>query len=234
MNFIRENWQIEKFGENSTSITCGFCFAGSLMPGEFKLGSKYSFSAILKCPACKKSYACIGHFKYFSREGKYLTTIEVGRGYLGPKAKIYYPLNFFPYLSIFYYPKQKLSDEFNHEVDLAFSHFWNDPTASSNKIRRALEHLMDYLNVPMHEKLHHRIEEFKKTNPEVGEKLMAIKHIGNAGSHKEIVLREDILDAFQLLHFSLNQLYPSDQEQKIREISIQINSTKGLRSKKAE
>lgn len=60
---------------------------------------------------------------------------------------------------------------------------------------------------------------------------MAIKHIGNAGSHKDIVTRENILDAFQLLHFSLNKLYPNPKEKEIDEISTKINSDRGLRSK---
>lgn len=232
MQFKRQNYEIEKFTKDSSSIICGTCFVGTILPKEFLFGSEQSFSSVLICTKCNKKYTCIGYYKYFQRTGKYLTKTEVSSSYSLPKEKVFYPYNFIPTLSLFIYPKAKLSIEFNNELDLAFAHFWHDTNASSNKIRRAVEYLMDHLNVPLLKTLDKRIEKFKEVNPDVAEKLMAIKHIGNAGSHKDFVTKEDLFDAFEILDYALSKLYPSDQEQGIHEKAREINSIKGLRSKK--
>jgi hypothetical protein len=51
---------------------------------------------------------------------------------------------------------------------------------------------------------------------------MAVKWIGNAGSHTEAIYTEDLLDGFDILNSSLDKLY-SDYDKQITQISSQIN-----------
>lgn len=59
--------------------------------------------------------------------------------------------------------------------------------------------------------LHKRIERFKIKNPEQAESLMAIKWIGNSGSHTNRSLtKDDILDSFEILEHVTTKLYETD------------------------
>jgi hypothetical protein len=72
-------------------------------------------------------------------------------------------------------------------------------------------------------KLHNRIELFKTSNPEEADSLMAIKWIGNSGSHKSDVLtKDDILDGFEILDHVTTKLYETESK-KIKKLREQIN-----------
>jgi hypothetical protein len=78
--------------------------------------------------------------------------------------------------------------------------------------------------------LHKRIEIYEKTNPEVSSFLLAIKWIGNAGSHFSDVKNDDVLDAYELLEFSLDQLF-TDKKDNLIKMRDEINQTKKPRKK---
>jgi hypothetical protein len=125
-----------------------------------------------------------------------------------------------------------ISIPLERELDYAFGHFWNDFAGCSNAIRRAIEVLLDDLKVPERPNLHQRIELFQKENANIGDKLMAIKWIGNSGSHKDKPTREDLLDGFDILDYCLEKLYKRDErEERINSIAENINQNKNLRSK---
>lgn len=46
-----------------------------------------------------------------------------------------------------------------------------------------------------------------KKNGQLADKLMAIKWVGNAGSHADVVAENDLLDAYDILCFVLDELY---------------------------
>ena len=54
--------------------------------------------------------------------------------------------------------------------------------------------------------LHKRIELLKNSNPDQSSLLMAIKWMGNSGSHGNKVSLRDVLDAFEILEYSLPDL----------------------------
>lgn len=95
----------------------------------------------------------------------------------------------------------------------ASRHLWADHDAAGNKIRRAVEAMMDDRGVAKFPKsgprkplsLHSRILRYGK--PEVVDKLLALKVIGNAGSHDGGLSRDDILDAFQIMELVLDEVY---------------------------
>jgi hypothetical protein len=121
----------------------------------------------------------------------------------------------FPMPDIFEIPK-KCPREIKTELCAGFSLFWSDSAATANRVRVALEHLMGHLGVPTRRKdqhgrffdqsLHQRIEMFAKGNPSIGSQLMALKWLGNTGSHQGVVTRDDILDAFEILEHALGEL----------------------------
>ncbi|WP_162998162.1 DUF4145 domain-containing protein [Brevundimonas lutea] len=100
---------------------------------------------------------------------------------------------------------------------------WSDHDAAGNKIRQAVEALLDdqkvrkAVAVPgaagsagrrQSLTLHKRIEAFSIKNPEVGDHLMAIKWIGNAGSHAgQPLTRDDVLDALEIMEVAIDDLY---------------------------
>lgn len=110
----------------------------------------------------------------------------------------------------------KCPDGIEKELRAAFSLFWFNTGAAANKTRTALENLMDHLGIKKRYKvangkfaertLHQRIEVFQKREPVIGAQLMALKWLGNTGSHEGEVSRDDVLDAFEILEHALGEL----------------------------
>jgi hypothetical protein len=121
------------------------------------------------------------------------------------------------------------------ELIASFGHFWNDTAACASRLRIALEELMQYLGMqtdPSNDKptsrpkLHGAIEAFAKNSPEVGAQLMALKWLGNTGSHNSRVSRDDLLDAFEVLEHALSEIIERRSE-RVAELA------KGLTAKHA-
>jgi hypothetical protein len=75
--------------------------------------------------------------------------------------------------------------------------------------------------------LHHRIEQFKVKYSSAAELLMAIKWIGNVGSHSsEALTRDDILDGMEMLEHVVNMLFESESK-RIKTLVKTINKRKG-------
>ena len=112
---------------------------------------------------------------------------------------------------------------------------WQSSEAAANKIRQSVECLMDVRkvkkittkngkNTKLH--LHARIEEFAKTDPENGTILLAIKWLGNSGSHTGSLTRATVLDAFDMLEVVLDSLYGTTKETIMKKVKA-INKKKG-------
>jgi Domain of unknown function (DUF4145) len=128
------------------------------------------------------------------------------------------------------------------EVVAAFSLYWIDLSACLNRIRNALELLLDDLKARKWSNdkknrlsLHHRIENLKKKRPKLEElcdRMMAVKHLGNAGSHPGInVVHEDVFDDFDILERFLEDMYSEHPGELARTVK-QINQRKGPRKPK--
>ena len=117
-------------------------------------------------------------------------------------------------------------------IDDAFSLYFIDNSACANKIRIAIEGILDDLKAPKKKKdkngrlcnipnLHQRIENFSKKQPKICRLLMALKIIGNDGSHIGDVDTESILDAFEILKWLIEVTYTKNEE-KIRQMADKI------------
>jgi hypothetical protein len=97
--------------------------------------------------------------------------------------------------------------------------FWTDLGAAGNAIRCVIEELLTEQGIrrfTINKKrkrqmlpLHARIEDFSTSrNGPLGDKMQAVKWLGNAGSHGVAVLdRESLFDGFDLLHHVLEEVY---------------------------
>lgn len=128
------------------------------------------------------------------------------------------PHFFFPAPPIFKTPTKCAGSLIEVELKKAWSAYWADPDACANHIRSCVEALMNHLKVPRKQKtkkggfmplkLHHRILLFQKEEPELGDDLIAIKWLGNSGSHAgESLTRHDILQGLPLLEHVLGEIF---------------------------
>lgn len=80
--------------------------------------------------------------------------------------------------------------------------------------------------------LHARIEKLEKKRPKLKDicnRMLAVKHLGNAGSHPgDVVEVEDVFDGFDILERVLHDTY-SDHESALAKMVNQINRRKGPR-----
>lgn len=121
--------------------------------------------------------------------------------------KIYQPRFCWPMPDMFELP-EKCPDKVKSELRAAFRLFWSDQAASAGRLRVSLERLIDHYHVPKHLKLHDRIVNFSEMDSEVREKLMALKWLGNAGSHRsKSISYDDLLDGFEILEFLIAELF---------------------------
>jgi hypothetical protein len=170
--------------------------------------TRYTFTAWVRCghAACNEEFAVSGTGgigpEYHAGEG---TTWEP---YFTPKFS-------WPTLDIFDLPA-KCPDEVKAQLRAGFALFWSDPPATASRVRVALERLMDHVGVAKRRRdktgkfldltLHSRIELFQKGEAAIGSQLMALKWLGNTGSHDGTVTHEELLDAFEILEHALAEL----------------------------
>lgn len=110
---------------------------------------------------------------------------------------------------------------------------WADNDAAANKIRQAVECVLDERAVKKFPRegprkaipLHQRIVSFAKIAPEAGGPLLAIKWIGNSGSHKGGLTRDDVLDAFEIMEVVLEEIYVGHRRAILKKVDA-INSRK--------
>jgi len=197
---------------------------------------RYVFSGFLECSTCHELVAFVGDGQ-IEHDGFYDHENDI---YMEDYGDVFTPIYFSPALQIFKIPNNCPND-INKEINSSFSLFWNDLPSCANKIRTSLEMIMDQQKVKKSYvsggkrralSLHKRIENFKLIKPDIADFLLAIKWIGNTGSHTGKLERIDVLEAYELLELSLNKLY-DDTEIKLSKISKEIIKRKGTRKRKS-
>ncbi len=252
----RELWKNRSFERNSpTQYPCPKCFVGILKPllvkteitgeGEhmsnynYPYGIEHIFSGLFKCTknSCGEIISFGGICNKDIETGE-----ELPNGELVPKyITIYEPKFFYPNLRLFKLPKN-IDKEIKEQIDLSFSHYFNDLSSCANRIRTTVEVILDVIKAPKYKiansgrrhifrKLHNRIENFKKKKKTIAELLLAIKFIGNEGSHKGKVEVDDILDAYEILNEVIDMAFVNKRKQ-VMKIADEINQIKKPRSKK--
>ena len=73
-----------------------------------------------------------------------------------------------------------------------------------------MEKLLDHLGEPQARNLHQRIENYKERDEQRGSALLAVKWVGNVGSHADDISREDVYDAFDIIEIVLKDVFSRD------------------------
>jgi len=99
----------------------------------------------------------------------------------------------------------------------AFASYWFDPSSAGSAVRAAVEALLTQKGVPRVGAnrrpipLDGRLRRFAAARPRLGqvhEQLMAVKWLGNVGTHEERALRhEDVLEALEHLSHCFDELF---------------------------
>lgn len=79
--------------------------------------------------------------------------------------------------------------------------------------------------------LHERVVLFSLRNKDIANHLLAVKWIGNTGSHVGDVTRDDVFDDFQIINYVLDELFLKRSEV-VSKLTKQINKAKKPRSAK--
>lgn len=231
----REIWKQRSFTNlNPVDYNCPKCNIGILninilnskiIPGQEEMimynyphGIDHVFSGILTCKNnnCKNVISIIGNVLKDVHDVSQLQNEE----YIEQYISIYYPKYFFPALKLIEI-SQNVPKEVAFQLNLSFSHFFNDLSSCSNRIRNSIELILDDLKAPKKFKdsksnkmkefktLHHRIQNYQKKtrNKRIANLLFAIKIIGNEGSHIGNVALDDVLDAYEFLESLLDFVY---------------------------
>lgn len=108
----------------------------------------------------------------------------------------------------------------SEQLKRSFSLYWTDTSAAANAMRASLEALLDELKVPRNQKkgkdkivpisLHRRIELWAETHKEYAELCIALKEVGNLGSHGETVRDQHYFGALEIYSHVLKQLFEND------------------------
>lgn len=194
------------------------------------------FSCLLECSEA----SCEG--LAVSVNGNIIQTIDVDDTGKAQWEFIYEPLFFVPRLNIFPIP-ETCPAKVRKEIHAAFDLFWSDPAACVNHQRTAIERLLTAKGIPrclpngkrkrQRIDLHKRIEMLPQKTAEdnqLRDSLLAIKFIGNEGSHAGYLGRKGALDGFGQLACALGVECGLSLAE-LKAVRQQINASKAPRDR---
>jgi Domain of unknown function (DUF4145) len=121
----------------------------------------------------------------------------------------------------------------------SFSLYWVDTGAAANALRASLEALLDGLKIPSHEKnnkgdtvrmnLHRRLALWSATDKDHAELCLALKEVGNLGSHGDAVNPKYYFGSLEIYSHVLKELFENNAK-KMKELAQSIRDD--LKAKK--
>lgn len=184
------------------------------------------FSALLECIQCGEVIACCGRGGY-EPEDIYEPDGNISQDY----NEFFVPQYFSQPLLIFRAPAQ-CPQPVKEQLRLSFGVFFCDLGAAANQVRSCIEEILTDLGIDAKDSqgklisLHNRIEKLKSRDPENADRALALKWIGNFGSHPGTLTKNDLLDAYEILDMLLEDLYVGHLRS-IRQKVADINLRKG-------
>jgi len=190
------------------------------------------FCAILKCRVCGECVAVGGtsgteEDRFINQEGEedsnYVSTFR--------------PVVFHPAPPVFAIIRE-CPPRVKAHLQRAFGLIWSDAGACANALRSGVEALLDHQGVAKFAlsskrkrvalTTHTRVEKFAKKNGDAAAGLMAIKWIGNAGSHETAAApkREDLLEGFELFEQAIEIVFMRKLE-RFKKLARDISRRKG-------
>jgi len=102
-------------------------------------------------------------------------------------------------------------------LNRSFGLYWMDRRSCATAIRSAVESLLDERSVPRQTPrqpgkparipLHDRVVRFQETDLESGKLLLAVKVIGNVGTHQDDISFDDLLTGYEILDHVIDRVY---------------------------
>lgn len=118
----------------------------------------------------------------------------------------------------------------------SFRLLFSSPSASANNIRIALEHLLNELKITRYKlvagkrrivSLHERISKIPAKYDELKDLMLAVKWLGNAGSHdNDSMTLDDVFDAYEMTEHVLHEIYET-KKKKLKALAKMVNKKKG-------
>lgn len=154
----------------------------------------YVFSGLLECTrlGCLETIAVSGEGRCDEKVLKRREGIEID------VIDMFWAKVFMPPLPLFIEPEGCPAD-IKAQLNVISSLLTLNSAAAANAIRRLLEILMDVMDVPKAKKLHQRIEKGLHVFGQDSAAIHALKAIGNAGSHGNVITEKDLEEACQVL-----------------------------------
>lgn len=191
---------------------------------------EYLFSCLLVCSTCEDTVSCSGtggvNEYYFENEDG-----QPDRDY----QSLFSPKFFIPPLVVFETPDGTpvLVDQ---ELGKSFSLLFCDASSAANHVRISLEHLLTHLKVKRYNtrggkrvflSLHSRIDLLPQKHADIKDLFIAVKWLGNAGSHSnhEVTI-DDVLDSYELMDDLLTEVF-SKKRTRTAALAKRINKKKG-------
>lgn len=124
----------------------------------------------------------------------------------------FYPRNMLPGAQVIAVPK-KTPKAVAAEISKSFDLIWTERSSAANKIRNAVEEILVDHGIPKltanggFNPLANRLEEAEKKQMLHHDTLVALKDVGNTGSHEAELPLNDLLDAYDILEEALEDIY---------------------------
>lgn len=190
------------------------------------------FSCVFHCSNqnCKQPVACSGTGwvevnDYTDDDGDWAQDIE----------ERYKPKFFHPALKLIDFPEKCPQNVVEYLCE-SFALVYANPGAALNSARTALEALMTALGVNRFSvgkgkktaiKLHQRIHLLPEKYKDQRDMLLAVKWLGNAGSHDgDKASTADVMLAYEMLEHVLSEIY-EEKSKKLKALAAAVNRNKG-------
>jgi len=196
---------------------------------------EYVYSCLFVCnnEQCKEVVASsgVGSVDSDMDEDEKGEMIEVYEDYFRPRF-------FEPHLVLMNIP-EKCPEAISAPLKESFRLFFAAPSAAANNVRVAIEELLTDLKVKRFNvknnkrhfiSLHQRIDLMPPKHAKLKALILAIKWLGNAGSHshdgKNEISMDDVMDLYELMEHVLGEIY-SSKTKKLEALAKKVNKKKG-------
>ncbi|MCW8895536.1 DUF4145 domain-containing protein [Sulfurimonas sp.] len=193
-----------------------------------------TYTAMFTCTnsKCQESVASSG-YGYLEQEYFYNQEGQHDYEYVA----YYRPLFFHPTLQIFKIPNEA-PESVKKAIENSFSTVLINKSASANQVRIAVECLLTHLKIKQFNvrigrrrqrlNLHQRIELLPVKYKKIKDICLAIKWLGNAGSHCDEDMKiDDVFDGYDMLSFVLEELF-DNKHVHVKKLAKKINTKKGV------
>lgn len=184
----------------------------------------HTFALALECtnPECQMMTIVVGRLDAYPNYNGLLRKYDIV-----PSPRFFYPpVDIFPVPS--YVPR-----DIREELKRSYALYFADPASAANPLRSAIECFMDATGTikksgERYLSLHKRLVEFNKVNAGIAELLVAIKWLGNDGSHSGHELNQDDLKkAYEVFLYVMDKWF-DNLELRIKNHASSLAKGRGL------